>query len=82
MPDPQHLSVGRDSIQMYEPYTFMNEGPNLNVQYRPIEQGFDMGYETKTSREWQSSNNIFAYSDQQLQTQSKFGGFRQNLRRV
>jgi hypothetical protein len=60
----------------------MEENPNVNVQYRPTEAEFGEGSETKTSREWQSSNTIFDYSDQELQTQSKFGGFRQHLRRV
>jgi hypothetical protein len=82
MPPAQHLSVGRDSIRMYDPYTFMEENPNVNVQYRPTETEFGDGAETKTSREWQTSNTIFDYSDQQIETQSKFGGFRQRLRRV
>ena len=82
MPAAQHLSVGRDSIKMYEPYTFMNENPDVNAQYRPVNTVFGEDNETMTRREWQSSNTIFDYSDQEIQTQSKYGGFRQTLRRV
>lgn len=82
MPAAQHLSVGRDSIKMYDPYTFMNENPDVNSQYRPVDTQFGQDSDTVTRREWQSSNTIFDYSDQTVQTQSKYGGFRQTLRRV
>ena len=82
MPAAQHLSVGRDSIKMYDPYTFMNENPDVNAQYRPVDTQFGQDSDTMTRREWQTSNNIFDYSDQTVQTQSKYGGFRQTLRRV
>lgn len=82
MPAAQHLSVGRDSVKMYDPYTFMNENPTLNAQYRPTDTQFGEDNETMTRREWQSSNKIFDYTDQTVQTQSKYGGFRQTLRRV
>ena len=49
---------------------FYEPNPDVNAQYRPVDTVFGEDNDTMTRREWQSSNTIFDYSDQTIQTKA------------